>query len=161
MFLDAKCVASMMQARKTFEERLCPSTSSSFFSTIKYGRFPEWPKGTDCKSAGFAFGGSNPPSPTKTDTAYGGVFVLMGEAWGFERSRLLSAVVRRSNPKHLIVFWDCEVGSTNKMSGTAEAVDRLEGAPYPPVHSQEQNRNHPRGWLFIFSLPNFEVIGNR
>ena len=26
-----------------------------------YGRFPEWPKGTDCKSAGTAFGGSNPP----------------------------------------------------------------------------------------------------
>ena len=32
---------------------------------IKYGRFPEWPKGTDCKSAGNAFGGSNPPSPIK------------------------------------------------------------------------------------------------
>ena len=30
-----------------------------------YGGFPEWPKGTDCKSAGDAFGGSNPPSPTK------------------------------------------------------------------------------------------------
>ena len=29
-----------------------------------YGRFPEWPKGADCKSVGNAFGGSNPPSPT-------------------------------------------------------------------------------------------------
>ena len=28
------------------------------------GGIPEWPKGTDCKSAGTAFGGSNPPSPT-------------------------------------------------------------------------------------------------
>ena len=28
-----------------------------------YGWFPEWPKGTDCKSAGDAFGGSNPPPP--------------------------------------------------------------------------------------------------
>ena len=27
------------------------------------GQIPEWPKGTDCKSAGNAFGGSNPPSP--------------------------------------------------------------------------------------------------
>ena len=27
------------------------------------GGIPEWPKGTDCKSAGTAFGGSNPPSP--------------------------------------------------------------------------------------------------
>ena len=31
-----------------------------------HGGIPEWPKGTDCKSAGTAFGGSNPPSPTKT-----------------------------------------------------------------------------------------------
>ena len=28
-----------------------------------YGGIPEWPKGTDCKSASYAFGGSNPPSP--------------------------------------------------------------------------------------------------
>ena len=26
-----------------------------------HGRFPEWPKGTDCKSAANCFGGSNPP----------------------------------------------------------------------------------------------------
>ncbi len=37
-----------------------PSTSSK----IAYGGVPEWPKGTDCKSAGDAFGGSNPPSST-------------------------------------------------------------------------------------------------
>ena len=37
-----------------------PSTSSSIC-----GGIPEWPKGTDCKSAGNAFGGSNPPSPTR------------------------------------------------------------------------------------------------
>ena len=29
-----------------------------------YGGIPEWPKGTDCKSAGTAFSGSNPLSPT-------------------------------------------------------------------------------------------------
>ena len=28
------------------------------------GSVPEWPKGADCKSAGIAFGGSNPPRPT-------------------------------------------------------------------------------------------------
>ena len=27
------------------------------------GEVPEWPKGTDCKSVGIAFGGSNPPLP--------------------------------------------------------------------------------------------------
>ena len=30
-----------------------------------FGRFPEWPKGADCKSVSFAFGGSNPPPPIK------------------------------------------------------------------------------------------------
>ena len=34
-------------------------------SAIKYGRFPEWPKGTDCKSVVYDFGGSNPPPSTK------------------------------------------------------------------------------------------------
>ncbi len=28
------------------------------------GGVPEWPKGTDCKSVGTAFGGSNPPPST-------------------------------------------------------------------------------------------------
>ena len=32
---------------------------------IKYGGIPEWPKGADCKSVSCAFGGSNPPSPTR------------------------------------------------------------------------------------------------
>ena len=30
------------------------------------GGVPEWPKGTDCKSAAFRFDGSNPSSPTKS-----------------------------------------------------------------------------------------------
>ena len=29
----------------------------------EYGWIPEWPKGTDCKSAAICFGGSNPPLP--------------------------------------------------------------------------------------------------
>ena len=36
------------------------------FCTISYciyGQIPEWPKGTDCKSAANCFGGSNPPLP--------------------------------------------------------------------------------------------------
>ena len=35
----------------------------------EYGGIPEWPKGTDCKSAGTAFGGSNPPSPSSKQNA--------------------------------------------------------------------------------------------
>ena len=34
------------------------------------GGVPEWPKGTDCKSAGYAYGGSNPPAPTKNPLIY-------------------------------------------------------------------------------------------
>ena len=33
-----------------------------------YGKVPEWLKGADCKSAGYAFGGSNPPLPTGRDS---------------------------------------------------------------------------------------------
>ena len=31
---------------------------------LSHGCFPEWPNGADCKSAGDAFGGSNPSPPT-------------------------------------------------------------------------------------------------
>ena len=44
-----------------------PSTSSTI-STSEYGRFPEWPKGADCKSVVNDFGGSNPPPPTKEES---------------------------------------------------------------------------------------------
>ena len=33
------------------------------FASILSGWIPEWPKGTDCKSAALRFGGSNPPPP--------------------------------------------------------------------------------------------------
>ncbi len=33
-------------------------------SKLKNGEVPEWPKGADCKSAGAAYGGSNPPLST-------------------------------------------------------------------------------------------------
>ena len=39
-------------------------TLSGAFSDT-YGWIPEWPKGTDCKSAANCFGGSNPPPPIK------------------------------------------------------------------------------------------------
>ena len=44
-----------------------PITSSNEFTQreLSYGRFPEWPKGADCKSVVADFGGPNPPSPTK------------------------------------------------------------------------------------------------
>ena len=38
---------------------------SGFKRKTYYGSVPEWPKGADCKSVVFDFGGSNPPAPTK------------------------------------------------------------------------------------------------
>ena len=53
-----------------------PVTSSIFF-----GKVPEWPKGTDCKSVVSDFGGSNPPLPTKInhniDTKNIGIMVFL------------------------------------------------------------------------------------
>ncbi len=81
------------------EQRTCnaqvegsiPPTSSTF--TIEYGGVPEWPKGTDCKSAGYAFGGSNPPSSTKREyppKKVTGVLLFRnfsGQFWGESLSR--------------------------------------------------------------------------
>ena len=37
----------------------------SAVKTANNGWIPEWPKGTDCKSAASCFGGSNPPPSIK------------------------------------------------------------------------------------------------
>ena len=42
-----------------------PIASSSFDIDINAGGVPERPKGADCKSAGEAYGGSNPPPSTR------------------------------------------------------------------------------------------------
>ena len=48
---------------------------------IYYGWFPEWPKGTDCKSAASCFGGSNPPPPIRAKK-----FALLISYRGMEQS---------------------------------------------------------------------------
>ena len=57
-------------------------------TSVGFGSVPEWPKGADCKSVVFDFGGSNPPAPTKqTPRAYArGVFALVG-AGGKQKHR--------------------------------------------------------------------------
>ncbi len=43
-------------------------------SGLDFGGVPEWPKGSDCKSDGSAFGGSNPPpSTSKVDITSSGL----------------------------------------------------------------------------------------
>ena len=73
---------------------------------ISYGEVPEWSKGADCKSAGEAFGGSNPPLSTIFDV-YGrseaGIAQLverepskLGVAGSNPVSRSISRIVPRS-----------------------------------------------------------------
>ena len=64
-----------------------PSTSST--PLTEYGGVPKWPKGTDCKSASFAFGGSNPPSSTKAKILsifIGRIFALYFSVFSFHYS---------------------------------------------------------------------------
>ena len=75
-----------------------------------YGGVPEWPKGTDCKSAASCFGGSNPPSSTrKKDFAFCKVL--------FSTKRIpsvceiaLRAVKYTASPNHP---WFCAITPTN------------------------------------------------
>ena len=57
------------------------------------GGVPEWPKGTDCKSAAFRFDGSNPSSPTtKNRCPQGWRFFVVEEGW--MDSKIQNATVR-------------------------------------------------------------------
>ena len=44
--------------------------SSPIIGFKKFGWIPEWPKGTDCKSAANCFGGSNPPPSIQMTVSY-------------------------------------------------------------------------------------------
>ena len=65
-----------------------------------YGRVPEWPKGTDCKSAGNAFSGSNPLSPIFTI-----LYLLTIAGWSsLEARRAHNPKVVGSNPAPAIFY---------------------------------------------------------
>ena len=50
----------------------------AIITSVGFGSVPEWPKGADCKSVVFDFGGPNPPAPTKTrNRPIGRFFVLI------------------------------------------------------------------------------------
>ena len=55
-----------------------PSTSSIHGgqNAWEYGSVPEWPKGADCKSVDYVYGGSNPPAPTRNPNAKAFGFLL-------------------------------------------------------------------------------------
>ena len=56
---------SKKQLTKSISHAKISKSSGERTHKNEYGRVPEWPMGTDCKSAAFSFGGSNPPAPTK------------------------------------------------------------------------------------------------
>ena len=70
----------------------------------EYGRVPEWPMGTDCKSAAFSFGGSNPPAPTKNSGIQWVPEFLFylpckrGHKGGFEQLRRCRRRQRKNSP---------------------------------------------------------------
>ena len=60
---------------------------------LYYGQIPEWPKGTDCKSAANCFGGSNPPLPILLITSIirSNFIARDGAVW-----KLVGLITRRS-----------------------------------------------------------------
>ena len=60
---------------------------------LKFGWIPEWPKGTDCKSAANCFGGSNPPLPILLITSIirSNFIARDGAVW-----KLVGLITRRS-----------------------------------------------------------------
>ena len=75
-----------------------PSTGSITYGkqSSEYGGIPEWPKGTDCKSAVSDFGGSNPPSPTNSAPALVRSFFCFWEEYVLLTSEKLDASVADS-----------------------------------------------------------------
>ena len=76
---------------------------------LYYGQIPEWPKGTDCKSAATCFGGSNPPPPSKISIdifkliVYNNIRNVAG--WSsLEARRAHNPKVVGSNPAPAILF---------------------------------------------------------
>ena len=74
-----------------------------------YGSVPEWPKGTDCKSAGNAFGGPNPPAPTTRKALRNRAGLYL---WWPPAAAGPPKVGRRSSRNAATGVSDCEVSST-------------------------------------------------
>lgn len=95
-------------------------------SAAAYGRLPEWPKGAVCKTAGSAYGGSNPPAPT-TRGEYATVSPLRGSSSVFVTVRGKTSHRRR---------WDCQRPWASLKAGpnsTWSLGHRRVGAPHAHV----------------------------
>ena len=103
-------------------------TKSSRHNRIS-GGVPEWPKGTDCKSAAFRFDGSNPSSPTTKNRYPQGWRFFVVEEWvdGFEDPKCDSPVDCRLPParrwQHLYFHSTGMKMQTNPSSPTRKSPD--------------------------------------
>ena len=64
-----------------------------------FGEVPEWPKGADCKSAGSAFGGSNPPLSTIERRVFNGKFIIKAGIAQLARASAFQAEGRGFEPR--------------------------------------------------------------
>ena len=79
---------------------------------MRDGQIPEWPKGTDCKSAANCFGGSNPPLPILLSVKVGqrnNCIARDGAVW-----KLVGLITRRSQVQILFPQLTCPVSSVGR-----------------------------------------------
>ena len=112
----------------------------AIITSVGFGSVPEWPKGADCKSVVFDFGGSNPPAPTKTmSTAYGRCFLF----W-------LKVVVSR-NAASLPVFAKGEMAVDKTAKGKLYAAWQSQDAVVtnPPAPTKQKRLAFASLFCFI------------
>jgi hypothetical protein len=68
------------------------------------GEVPEWPKGADCKSAGEAFGGSNPPLSTTQYLQVGDSGIKRKRSLSLELHPVYSGSSESANGRALLLF---------------------------------------------------------
>ena len=87
-------------------------------SPAPYGSVPEWPKGTDCKSAAFSFGGPNPPAPTTRGQPLDPIhahFIMRVFFFCDPRPRLLRRLTLCMNETHkTLIFCDQQALAISK-----------------------------------------------
>ena len=77
MFLGAKCVAAVPQARQTFFKKSASVHQLQLKCKLNMGEFPSGQRGQTVNLLLFSFDGSNPSSPTKLEEYHRKVGALL------------------------------------------------------------------------------------
>ena len=104
-----------------------------------YGWIPEWPKGTDCKSAANCFGGSNPPPSIRRK-----IQICCDNAKRFE-----STSIHLKNIKMILQQLNIIAGWSSLEARRAHNPKVVGSNPAPAIHAQiaqlvEQRTENPR-----------------